>query len=82
MQKSNGADVDGFVSVEANDIISKAKKEATAIREQAIRKQRIVLMQKLASAKSDFKAKSAEFAKTYKMRLKLLKTLVIFYASI
>ena len=32
--KSNAADVDGLLA-EANDIISKAKKEATAIREQA-----------------------------------------------
>ena len=70
--KSNGADVDGLLA-EANDIISKAKKEAAAIREQAYKEAKDSADAKLASAKSDLEAKSAEFAKNLQDETKALR---------
>ena len=70
--KSNGADVDGLLA-EANEIISKAKKEATAIREQAYKGAKDSADAKLASAKSDLEAKSSEFAKNLQDESKALR---------
>ena len=70
--KSNSADVDGLLA-EANDIISKAKKEAAAIREQAYKEAKDSADAKLASAKSDLEAKSAEFAKNLQDETKALR---------
>ena len=70
--KSNGADVDGLLA-EANDIISKAKKEAAAIREQAYKEAKDSADAKLASAKFDLEAKSAEFAKNLQDETKALR---------
>ena len=70
--KSNGADVDGLLA-EANDIISKAKKEAAAIREQAYKEAKDSADAKLACAKSDLEAKSAEFAKNLQDETKALR---------
>ena len=70
--KSNGADVDGFLT-EANDIIAKAKKEASAIREQAYKEAKDSADAKLASAKSDLEAKSAEFARNLQDETKALR---------
>ena len=70
--KSNGADVDGLLA-EANDIISKAKKEAAAIREQAYKEAKDSADAKLASAKSDLEVKSAEFAKNLQDETKALR---------
>ena len=70
--KSNGADVDGFLA-EANDIIAKAKKEAAAIREQAYNEAKDSADAKLASAKSDLEAKSAEFARNLQDETKALR---------
>ncbi|RXJ84156.1 F0F1 ATP synthase subunit B family protein [Arcobacter cloacae] len=70
--KSNSADVDGLLA-EANDIISKAKKEAAAIREQAYKEAKDSADAKLASAKSNLEAKSAEFAKNLQDETKALR---------
>ena len=70
--KSNGADVDGLLA-EANDIISKAKKEAAAIREQAYKEAKDSADAKLASAKSDLEAKSSEFARNLQDESKALR---------
>lgn len=70
--KSNGADVDGLI-FEANDIISKAKKEAAVIREQAYKEAKDSADVKLASAKLNLEAKSAEFAKNLQDEAQALK---------
>ncbi|MCB9096856.1 F0F1 ATP synthase subunit B' [Arcobacter aquimarinus] len=70
--KSNSADVDGLLA-EANDIISKAKKEAAAIREQAYKEAKDSADAKLASAKSNLEAKSAEFARNLQDETKALR---------
>lgn len=71
--KSNSADVDGLL-VEANDIIAKAKREATSIREQAYKEAKDSADVKLASAKLNLEAKSAEFAKNLQEETSILKT--------
>lgn len=70
--KSNSADVDGILA-EANDIIAKAKKEAAAIREQAYKEAKDSADVKLASAKLNLEAKSAEFAKSLQEETAALK---------
>ncbi|CAM3402834.1 F0F1 ATP synthase subunit B' [Arcobacter aquimarinus] len=70
--KSNSADVDGLLA-EANDIISKAKKEAAVIREQAYKEAKDSADAKLASAKSNLEAKSAEFARNLQDETKALR---------
>ena len=70
--KSNSSDVDGLL-VEANDIIAKAKKEAAAIREQAYKEAKDSADVKLASAKLNLEAKSAEFAKNLQEETQALK---------
>ena len=70
--KSNSSDVDGLL-VEANDIIVKAKKEAAIIREQAYKEAKDSADVKLASAKLNLEAKSAEFAKSLQDETKALK---------
>ena len=70
--KSNSADVDGLLA-EANEIISKAKKEAAGIREQAYKEAKDSADAKLASAKLNLEAKSAEFAKSLQDETKALK---------
>ncbi|MBL3519535.1 F0F1 ATP synthase subunit B' [Aliarcobacter lanthieri] len=70
--KSNSADVDGLL-VEANDIIAKAKREAAAIREQAYKEAKDSADVKLASAKLNLEAKSAEFAKSLQEETSALK---------
>lgn len=70
--KSNSADVDGFLA-EANDLLSKAKREAAAIREQAYKEAKDSADVKLASAKLNLEAKSAEFAKSLQDETKALK---------
>lgn len=74
--KSNGADVDGMLA-EANEIISKAKKEAAAIREQAYKEAKESADAKLVSAKLNLEAKSAEFAKNLQDETKALKDSLI-----
>lgn len=71
--KSNSADVDGLL-VEANDIIAKAKREAASIREQAYKEAKDSADVKLASAKLNLEAKSAEFAKNLQEETSILKT--------
>ncbi|RBQ28964.1 F0F1 ATP synthase subunit B' [Aliarcobacter vitoriensis] len=70
--KSNSADVDGLL-VEANDLIAKAKREAAAIREQAYKEAKDSADVKLASAKLNLEAKSAEFAKSLQEETSALK---------
>src|SRR5574344_1851854 len=70
--KSNSSDVD-WLLVEANDIIVKAKKEAAIIREQAYKEAKDSADVKLASAKLNLEAKSAEFAKSLQDETKALK---------
>ena len=70
--KSNSADVDGLLA-EANEIISKAKKEAAAIREQAYQEAKDSADAKLASAKSNLEVKSAEFTKNLQDETKALR---------
>ena len=70
--KSNSSDVDGLL-VEANDIIAKAKKEAAAIREQAYKEAKDSADVKLASAKLNLEAKSAEFAKNLQEETQALR---------
>ncbi len=70
--KSNSSDVDGLLA-EANDIIAKAKKEAAVIREQAYKEAKDSADVKLASAKLNLEAKSAEFAKNLQDETKALK---------
>lgn len=61
--KNNAADVDGMLA-EANDIISKAKKEAAGIRQKAQEEAESVAAEKLGSAKSEIDAKYSAFTKT------------------
>jgi F-type H+-transporting ATPase subunit b len=70
--KSNSSDVDGLL-VEANDIIVKAKKEAAIIREQAYKEAKDSADVKLASAKLNLEAKSADFAKNLQEETRALK---------
>ncbi|WP_198305388.1 F0F1 ATP synthase subunit B' [Arcobacter vandammei] len=70
--KSNSSDVDGLLA-EANDIIAKAKKEAAVIREQAYKEAKDSADVKLASAKLNLEAKSAEFAKNLQEETKALR---------
>ena len=70
--KSNGADVDGMIA-DANSIISNAKKEATAIREQAYKEAKESADAKLASAKTNLVAKSSDFAKNLQDETKALR---------
>src|SRR5574344_1893127 len=70
--KSNSSDVDGLLA-EANDIIAKAKKEAAVIREQAYKEAKDSADVKLASAKFNLAAKSAEFAKNLQEETRALK---------
>ena len=63
--KSNSADVDGF--------LAEAKKEAAVIREQAYKEAKDSADVKLASAKLNLEAKSAEFAKSLQDETKALK---------
>jgi len=58
--KSNSSDVDELL-VEANEIISKAKREAAAIREQAYKEAKDSADVKLASEKLNLDTKVAEF---------------------
>lgn len=74
--KSNGADVDGILA-EVNEIISKAKKEASVIREQAYKEAKEIADTKLASAKLNLEAKSAEFAQNLQNETKALKNSLI-----
>jgi len=71
--KSNVADVDVFL-IEANDIIAKAKKEAVAIREQAYKEAKDNADTKLASARLNLEAKSANFAKSLQEETNALKS--------
>ena len=70
--KSNSSDVDGLLA-EANDIIAKAKKEAAVIREQAYKEAKDSAVVKLASAKLNLEAKSAEFAKNLQEETQALR---------
>ena len=70
--KSNSSDVDGLLA-EANDIIAKAKKEAAVIREQAYKEAKDSADVKLASAKLNLEAKSAEFAKNLQEETQALR---------
>ncbi|QKF73832.1 ATP synthase, F0 complex, b' subunit [Aliarcobacter faecis] len=70
--KSNSSDVDGLLA-EANDIIAKAKKEAAIIREQAYKEAKDSADVKLASAKLNLEAKSAEFAKNLQEETQALR---------
>ena len=70
--KYNSSDVDGLL-VEANDIIVKAKKEAAIIREQAYKEAKDSADVKLASAKLNLEAKSADFAKNLQEETRALK---------
>ena len=70
--KSNGANVDGMIA-EANNTIANAKREATAIREQAYKEAKESADAKLASAKSNLEAKSSEFAKNLQDETKALR---------
>lgn len=70
--KSNGANVDGMIA-EANNTIANAKREATAIREQAYKEAKESADAKLASAKSNLEVRSAEFAKNLQDETKVLK---------
>ena len=70
--KSNGANVDGMIA-EANNTIANAKREATAIREQAYKEAKESADAKLASAKSNLEARSAEFAKNLQDETKVLR---------
>ena len=84
--KSNSSDVDGLLA-EANDIIAKAKKEAAVIREQAYKEAKDSADVKLASAKLNLEAKSAEFAKklqeeTQALRDSLLSSMPQFNESL
>lgn len=74
--KSNGADVDGLLA-QANETISKAKKEAAAIREQAYKEAKESADAKLESAKADLEAKSSEFANSLKEETKVLKDTLV-----
>lgn len=60
--KSNTADVDGMLA-EANDVIAKAKKEASAIREKAYNEAKEVADEKLNLAKSELEKKYSDFTK-------------------
>jgi len=84
--KSNSSDVDGLL-VEANELISRAKREAAAIREQAYKEAKDSADVKLASAKLNLEAKSAEFAKslqeeTQALRASLLSSMPQFNESL
>lgn len=70
--KSNSSDVDGLLA-EANEIIAKAKKEAAIIREQAYKEAKDSADVKLASAKLNLEAKSAEFAKNLQEETQALR---------
>jgi len=71
--KSNVADVDEFL-IEANDVIAKAKREAATIREQAYKEAKDSADVKLASARLNLEAKSANFAKSLQEETNALKT--------
>jgi len=70
--KSNVADVDEFL-IEANDVIAKAKREAATIREQAYKEAKDSADVKLASARLNLEAKSANFAKSLQEETNALK---------
>jgi len=71
--KSNAADVDEFL-IEANDVIAKAKREAATIREQAYKEAKDSADVKLASARLNLEAKSANFAKSLQEETNALKS--------
>jgi len=71
--KSNVADVDEFL-IEANDVIAKAKREAATIREQAYKEAKDSADVKLASARLNLEAKSANFAKSLQEETNALKS--------
>lgn len=70
--KSNSSDVDELL-VEANEIISNAKREAATIREQAYREAKDSADVKLASEKLNFDTKVAEFKGSLQEEAKALK---------
>ncbi|MFA5720827.1 F0F1 ATP synthase subunit B' [Arcobacter sp. AHV-9/2010] len=71
--KSNSSDVDELL-VEANEIISKAKREAAAIREQAYKEAKDSADVKLASEKLNLDTKVAEFKNSLQSEAENLKT--------
>ena len=70
--KSNSSDVDELL-VEANEIISKAKREAAAIREQAYKEAKDSADVKLASEKLNLDTKVAEFKNSLQSEAENLK---------
>lgn len=74
--RSNGADVDGMLA-SANDVIAKAKKEATAIRDKAYNEAKDIADAKLVIAKSDLETKYAEFTKELQKETAGLKDLLV-----
>ncbi|OCL87827.1 F0F1 ATP synthase subunit B' [Aliarcobacter thereius] len=71
--KSNSSDVDELL-VEANEIISKAKREAAAIREQAYKEAKDSADVKLASERLNLDTKVAEFKNSLQDEAKALKS--------
>ena len=74
--KSNTADVDGMLA-EANDVIAKAKKEAAAIREEALSEARKVADSKLEAAKSELDTKYSDFKKSLDNETNTLKETLV-----
>ncbi|OCL83627.1 F0F1 ATP synthase subunit B family protein [Arcobacter porcinus] len=71
--KSNSSDVDELL-VEANEIISKAKREAASIREQAYKEAKDSADVKLASERLNLDTKVAEFKNSLQDEAKALKS--------
>ena len=70
--KNNGSDIDGML-VEAKEIIAKAKKEASLIRENAIAEAKELTDSKLSVAKADLDTKYNDFVKSLAVEKESLK---------
>ncbi len=71
--KNNGADIDGMVN-EAKEIISKAKKEASSIREKVSAEAKGLADSKLMVAKTDLETKYNNFVKSLETDKEALKS--------
>ncbi len=74
--KSNGANVDGMLA-EANDVLAKAKKEASAIRVKSYDEAKVEADAKLLAAKTSMDTKYDEFAKSLEEDTKALKDTLV-----
>ncbi len=71
--KNNGANIEGML-VEANEIIAKAKNEASSIREQATNEAKELADSKLTIAKADVDSKYNDFLKSLEVEKESLKS--------